>query len=77
MAKVLLNTWYVCNYIDSLELCKITNHRIRVNDNTFVFCYKVVCYYSCNDIYVGTLADCKKWIREHISSRGYISHEAD
>ena len=64
---IMLNVWYTCWYIDRSELCKVTRATIDVTSNdTKVFAYKVVCYYTGKDIYVGPLKECRQWIMDHL-----------
>ena len=54
---IILDQWVNCYYRDNDELCKITRFGTE---------WKVVCYYWGNDIIVGSLKDCIKWIEEHM-----------
>ena len=56
---IILDQWINCYYRDNNELCKI----IRSGEEAD---YKVVCYYWGNDIIVGSLKDCIKWIEDHM-----------
>lgn len=67
-----IDRWYGCYYIESNELCKVVRATIDVQETgTKVFAYKVVCYYTGKDVYIGSLADCKQWIREHVVGGKY------
>ena len=62
-----VNRWYVCLIGASEELCKIT--RCVIEDHmtgTKFFCWRVVCYYTGKDLYVGELGDCKQWLLNHL-----------
>lgn len=62
--RIVLNEWVNCYYRDNNELCKITRSGIVISGEDVG--YKVVCYYWGNDIVVGSLQDCIKWIEEHM-----------
>ena len=68
-----INRYYVCTYQGNQDLCKIVRGTEDVNSSGInVFCYKVICYYLATDIYSGSIAECKSWIREHIVGGKYI-----
>lgn len=62
--RIVLNEWVNCYYKDNNELCKITRSCIEIDGVDAG--YKVVCYYWGNDIIVGSLKDCIKWMEEHM-----------
>ena len=58
-----LNRWYVCLINSSEELCKVTRCIIQdPNTGVYVGCYKVVCYYTGKDLYVGKMNECREWL---------------
>ena len=62
-----LNRWYCCLIGSSEELCKITRALIKdPNTGVTAIAYKVVCYYTGIDLYVGSLTDCRIWLRDRL-----------
>ena len=59
--------WYICIIGNSEELCKVTRGVITDNKTGVkVFCYKVVCYYTGKDLYIGELDECRSWLRDRL-----------
>ena len=67
--EIELNRWYVCLIDKSEELCKVVRTLYTDNSGVTVICYKVVCYYTCKDLFYGKLNECRQWLREHILIR--------
>ena len=62
-----VNRWYVCLIGVSEELCKVTRGLIIDQaTGSKVFCWKVVCYYTGKDMYVGQLGECRQWLLNHL-----------
>lgn len=64
-----LNRYYLCRIQGSNqhELCKIVRCLPDINTNgTRVYWYKTVCYYTGKDLYIGTLAQCRQWMMDHM-----------
>ena len=65
--KISVNQWYNCQYPDHPELCKIIRAFITVPaTGAVVVAYKIVCYYTGQDLYTGSMAECKQWIENHL-----------
>lgn len=65
--KIAVDQWYNCQYPDQPNLCKVTRRFIDVPDRgQRVLAYAVVCYYTCEDVYIGSMAECKQWIEIHL-----------
>lgn len=63
--KVYTQQWYNC-LINRPELCKVTQAAITdPATGVVVHAWRVVCYYTGEDVYVGSLKECKQWIDEH------------
>lgn len=59
LTDIEINRWYVCLIGQSEELCKITRFYLTAD-------WKVVCYYTGRDMFVGSLSDCRKWLYDHL-----------
>lgn len=57
--EIEINRCYVCLIGQNEELCKITRHHLTPD-------WKVVCYYSGKDLYVGSLAECRDWLHDRL-----------
>lgn len=66
-----INRYYNCLIGDSYELCKVRFWSVN-DDKTGVrvFNYAVTCYYTCKDLFVGTLAECREYLAERINYHG-------
>lgn len=63
-----INRWYVCLIGQSEELCKITRYYITdpYVPNKKNSGWEVVCYYTGRDLFSGSLADCRLWLRDRL-----------
>ena len=70
ISDIKINEWYNVQYPDKPNLCRVQSCYIHDNKTgANVRNYKVVCFYLCNDVFIGSLHDCKDWILTHLIGR--------
>ena len=63
------NNWFCCSIdgSDKVELCKIKLNR-------GIGTHSVITYYSGQEVYSGSIQQCKTWIENHWIEKRYLDH---
>ena len=69
VSDIEINRWYVCLIGQVEELCKVTRCFVTDCNGVMLGQYKVVCYYTGKDLFVGELSECRKYLREKLLIR--------
>lgn len=67
MSRIMIDTWYCCEFNNTVELCKICRCE-QIED----YRWQIITFYDRKNIFYGTIKDCLKWIEENKTDRRYI-----